>query len=58
MKITILDDYFDTVRALPCYAKMARHAVTVWNDHLQKASRRGWKRCYPRGRDRSRRQMS
>ena len=35
MKITILDDYFDTVRTLPCFAKLAGHEVTVWNDHLQ-----------------------
>jgi D-3-phosphoglycerate dehydrogenase len=35
MKITILDDYFDTVRTLPCFAKLAGHEVTVWNDHAQ-----------------------
>jgi len=35
MKITILDDYFDTIRALPCFAKLAGHEVTVWNDHVQ-----------------------
>ncbi len=35
MKVTILDDYFDTVRGLPCFAKLARHEVTVWNDHVQ-----------------------
>jgi len=35
MKITILDDYFDTVRTLPCFAKIASHDVTIWNDHLQ-----------------------
>ncbi len=35
MKITILDDYFDTVRTLPCFAKLAGHEVTVWNDHVQ-----------------------
>lgn len=35
MKITILDDYFDTIRGLPCYAKLDGHDVTVWNDHLQ-----------------------
>jgi len=33
MKITILDDYFDTVRTLPCFAKLAAHDVTVWTDH-------------------------
>lgn len=35
MKITILDDYFDTLRTLPCFAKLAEHDVTVWNDHVQ-----------------------
>ena len=35
MKITILDDYFDTIRRLPCFAKLAGHDVTVWNDHVQ-----------------------
>jgi D-3-phosphoglycerate dehydrogenase / 2-oxoglutarate reductase len=35
VKITILDDYFDTVRTLPCFAKLAGHEVTVWNDHVQ-----------------------
>ena len=35
MKITILDDYFDTVRTLPCFAKLNGHDVTVWNDHVQ-----------------------
>jgi D-3-phosphoglycerate dehydrogenase len=35
MKITILDDYFDTLRTLPCFQKLAGYSVTVWNDHLQ-----------------------
>ena len=35
MKISILDDYFDTVRTLACFAKLAGHEVTVWNDHVQ-----------------------
>jgi D-3-phosphoglycerate dehydrogenase len=35
MKITILDDYFDTLRTLPCFRKLAGHEVTVWNDHVQ-----------------------
>jgi len=34
MKVSILDDYFDTLRGLPCFAKLARHEVTVWNDHV------------------------
>jgi D-3-phosphoglycerate dehydrogenase / 2-oxoglutarate reductase len=35
VKVTILDDYFDTLRTLPCFAKLAGHEVTVWNDHVQ-----------------------
>ena len=35
MKITILDDYFDSLRALPCFARLAGHEVTIWNDHVQ-----------------------
>jgi D-3-phosphoglycerate dehydrogenase len=35
MKIAILDDYFDTVRTLPCFSKLAGHEVTIWNDHAQ-----------------------
>ncbi|HVY14792.1 MAG TPA: D-2-hydroxyacid dehydrogenase family protein [Rhodopila sp.] len=35
MNVTILDDYFDTVRTLPCFAKLAGHIVTVWNDHVE-----------------------
>jgi len=35
VKVTILDDYFDTIRTLPCYAKLAGHEVRIWNDHVQ-----------------------
>ncbi len=35
MNITILDDYFDTLRGLPCFGKLEGHTVTVWNDHVQ-----------------------
>lgn len=35
MKIAILDDYFDTLRTLPCFRKLDGHQVTVWNDHTQ-----------------------
>lgn len=35
MKVTILDDYFDTVRTLNCFAKLKDHEVTIWNDHAQ-----------------------
>lgn len=33
MKITILDDWFDTLRRLPCYTLLQGHDVTVWTDH-------------------------
>ena len=35
MKISTLDDYFDTLRTLACFQKLEGHAVTVWNDHTQ-----------------------
>jgi D-3-phosphoglycerate dehydrogenase / 2-oxoglutarate reductase len=35
MKISILDDYFDTLRTLECFGKLAGHEVTVWKDHVQ-----------------------
>ncbi len=35
MKISILDDYFDTLRTLACFQKLKGHEVTVWNDHVQ-----------------------
>ncbi len=35
MKVTILDDYFDTVRTLNCFAKLKDHDVKIWNDHAQ-----------------------
>jgi D-3-phosphoglycerate dehydrogenase len=35
MKISILDDYFDTLRTLSCFHKLDGHEVTVWNDHTQ-----------------------
>ncbi len=35
MKITILDDYHDTVRTLDCFRKLDGHDVTIWNDHVQ-----------------------
>jgi D-3-phosphoglycerate dehydrogenase / 2-oxoglutarate reductase len=34
MKITILDDTFDTVRTLRCFDLLRGHDVTVWNDHV------------------------
>ena len=35
MNVTILDDYHDTLRTLPSFAKLADHKVTIWNDHVQ-----------------------
>ena len=35
MNIAILDDYFDTVRTLPSFAKLKGHDVVIWNDHVQ-----------------------
>src|SRR5580700_1670214 len=35
MKISILDDYHDTVRTLPSFEKLKGRDVTIWNDHLQ-----------------------
>ena len=35
MKISILDDSFDTLRTLACFRKLAGHEVTIWNDHVQ-----------------------
>ena len=34
MKVAVLDDWFDTLRTLPCFAKLRGHDVTVWNDHV------------------------
>jgi len=35
MKISILDDYHDTVRTLRCFEKLKGHEVEIWNDHVQ-----------------------
>ena len=35
MKVTVLDDYFDTVRTLDCFAKLGGNDVTIWSDHVQ-----------------------
>ena len=35
MKVSILDDYHDTLRTLACFGKLAGHDVTIWNDHVQ-----------------------
>lgn len=33
MRVHILDDWFDTLRGLPCFKLLDGHDVTVWNDH-------------------------
>lgn len=35
MKVHILDDWFDTLRGLPCFEKLTGHEVTVWTDHIE-----------------------
>ena len=38
MNITILDDYFDTLRTLACFRKLDEHRVTIWTDHVADVS--------------------
>ena len=35
MKISILDDYHDTLRTLECFRKLSGHDIEIWNDHVQ-----------------------
>jgi D-3-phosphoglycerate dehydrogenase len=35
MKISILDDYHDTLRTLECFHKLSGHEIKIWNDHVQ-----------------------
>lgn len=35
MKISILDDYHDTLKTLECFGKLAGHDVKIWTDHVQ-----------------------
>ena len=35
MKISILDDYHDTLRSLACFSKLAGNEIRIWNDHVQ-----------------------
>jgi len=39
VKVHILDDWFDTLRTLPCFDLLAGHEVTVWTDHEQDPAR-------------------
>ena len=33
MRLAILDDWFDTLRGLPCFSKLDGIDVTVFSDH-------------------------
>jgi len=35
VRVSILDDYFDTLRTLSCFSKLSEHDVTIWTDHIQ-----------------------
>ena len=35
MKVVILDDWFDTLAGLPCFARLDEHDVVIWNDHVE-----------------------
>jgi D-3-phosphoglycerate dehydrogenase / 2-oxoglutarate reductase len=35
VKISILDDYHDTLRTLECFKKLSGHEIEIWNDHVQ-----------------------
>lgn len=35
MKVAILDDWFDTLRTLDCFERLAGHDVTVFTDHVE-----------------------
>jgi D-3-phosphoglycerate dehydrogenase / 2-oxoglutarate reductase len=35
MRVSILDDYHDTLRTLQAFKKLSGHEVTIWNDHVQ-----------------------
>ena len=35
MKVSILDDYHDTLRTLACFQKLEGHDVEIWTDHVQ-----------------------
>src|SRR5258708_6090031 len=35
MRISILDGFHDPLRRPGCFAKLAAHEVTIWNDHVQ-----------------------
>jgi hypothetical protein len=53
LKVSVLDDFFDTLRTLACFEKLAEHDVTVWVDLDSSASNPGphaWptrSECFP-----------
>jgi D-3-phosphoglycerate dehydrogenase / 2-oxoglutarate reductase len=34
MNVGVLDDTYDVVRSLPCFARLREHEVSIWNDHV------------------------
>jgi hypothetical protein len=51
MKVSILDDYFDTLRTLPCFRKLDGHEVEIWNDLQAAPPRIGVSERYNMNRD-------
>ena len=39
MKVHVLDDWFDTLRSLPCFTRLDGHDVRVWTDHEEDPGR-------------------
>lgn len=35
VKVSILDDYFDTLRTLDCFRKLDGYDIEIWTDHVQ-----------------------
>jgi D-3-phosphoglycerate dehydrogenase len=35
VRVAILDDWFDTIRTLPSFARLAGHDVTIFTDHVE-----------------------
>jgi D-3-phosphoglycerate dehydrogenase len=35
VRVSILDDYLDTLRTLTCFNRLAGHEVSVWTDHVE-----------------------
>jgi D-3-phosphoglycerate dehydrogenase / 2-oxoglutarate reductase len=43
VRVAILDDWFDTIRTLPCFAKLAGHDVTIFTDHVEDTGELAWR---------------